>query len=301
MCIKKLYVDFSLLKDILNFSKWTFLIDFSKIIKDRIDIYMIAAFLSTSVLTTYYVALRLTEYSLELLTRTTNFTTPLFIKYHALHEIAEIEEKVKIFTRVNLILSAYAFIYYICFGDDIIRLWMSDSFDQVTAYNILLILLSGRLVCFVFTSSGSVFIACSKPKINSLIGVVESFLSAILIYLCIGVLELGPIGASIGLSVPFYFTRVIITPVLALRLIDRSPVYLYLHLIKPLLYAIVMGVIFTYLADLIIYNSLFELFIPSIVFALFASLVGIMSLSNDERGMLTKILPLKYRLKWNTN
>ena len=301
MHVSRLYIDYGLLKEILNFSKWTFLIDLSKIIKDRIDIYMVAAFLSTSILTTYYVALRLTEYSLELLTRTTNFTTPLFIKYHAQHEMSEIDEKVKIFTRVNFILSAYAIIYYFCYGDDIIRLWMGSSFDTETAYMILLILLSGRLACFVFTPSGSVFIACSKPKTNSIIGVVECFLSAALIFLFVKILKLGPIGASLGLSAPFFITRVMLTPILAYRLLAKSPLFLYMHLLKPFVLALIIGGISKIGTDMIVTSSITGLIISTIIFGFVTLFAGIISLSNVEREMLKKILPQRYRLKFTTN
>ena len=77
MRIRREFVDRETMRSLFNYSNWAFLIDITNLAKDKADIFLIGAYLGTSLLTTYYVAVRLVEYSLQFLTKATGMSTPV--------------------------------------------------------------------------------------------------------------------------------------------------------------------------------------------------------------------------------
>src|SRR5690606_32785170 len=79
-------IDTRTLKDVFHFSKWVFLFDVNTMIRNKMDIWFIAFYQSSAILTIYYVAVRLTEYALQFLTQATGITGPIFTEYYAKNE-----------------------------------------------------------------------------------------------------------------------------------------------------------------------------------------------------------------------
>lgn len=284
-----------LFKDILNFSKWTFLIDFSRILKSRMDLFVIAAYLSTSILTTYYVALRLVEYTLQLLLKATNFTTPLFVKYHAEKNTQQIIEKLTIFTRLNLLVVGFTMGYFFLAGESLITLWMGSSFDSKTAYQVLLIALFGRALTFISIPAGTVLIALSKPKIISIIGLFESISSVILIFISVAVFELGVLGAAASLSLPFVLTRIFITPYYSCKNLNTPLTNYYKYLFYPVASIIILTFIWSTVLTGIQISTIHSFLIFTVVYGITAGIALILTLTSSEFNMINVLLPSKLK------
>ena len=283
--------------DIFHFSKWTFLIDFSRILKQRMDLFVIAAYLSSSILTNYYVALRLVEYSMQFLTTATNFTTPLFIKYNAENDTQQIIEKLCVFSRLNLLLVGSSFGFFFHCGQRLITLWMGKEFDSATAYQVLLILMLGRALGYITTPAGSVLIAGSKPKILSIIGVCETIVSVFLIFLFVAGFKFGVIGAALGLSLSFVITRIAAIPYFSCKHLSISLFSYYKKLISPMVILIIFISIWWGILEFVIINNFIQLIIFALLYSATAILVVLLSLDSNELNMLSTVLPgksLKY-------
>ena len=284
-----------LFKDILHFSKWTFLIDFSRILKSRMDLFVIAAYLSTSVLTTYYVALRLVEYTLQLLLKATNFTTPLFVKYNAEKNTQQIIEKLTIFTRLNLLIVGFTMGYFFLAGESLIALWMGQSFDANTAYQVLLIALFGRALTFISIPAGTVLIALSKPKIISIIGLFESISSVILIFVSVVILELGVLGAAASLSLPFVVTRIFVTPYFSCKNLNTSLSNYYKQQFYPVVSVITLTFIWSMVLTDIQISSIHSYLLFTTLYSITAGLALLLTLTSNEFNMINVLLPNKLK------
>lgn len=289
------HIDKELFKDILHFSKWTFLIDFSRIMKSRMDLFVIAAYLSTSILTTYYVALRLIEYTMQLLLKATNFTTPLFVKYHAEKNTQQIIEKLIIFTRFNLLVVGFTIGYFFLAGKSLIILWMGQSFDAETAYQVLLVALLGRALSFISIPAGTVLIALSKPKIISIVGLFESFFSIILILIAVAVLDLGVIGAAAGLSLPFVVTRIFVTPYFSCVNLNTSLFNYYKKQVNPIISIVILTSIWSAVLTDTTLTNLYSFLLFTVMYGLSAGVVLLLTLTPSEFNMIEMLLPNKLK------
>jgi O-antigen/teichoic acid export membrane protein len=202
--------------EIFHFSKWTFIVDVTNLLKNKMDIWMIASFLSNVGITTYFIAARLIEYATQIVAQALGFTVPVFTKYYATNQLEKMAEALVFFVKLYVILLVLFVAGFIILGEEFIQLWIGDEIDVNVAYQCLIILAVGRLLVLITNPFVSVLMTIKKHKYVTYLSVVDTIavtLSAL--YL---IPEFGLVGAAIAFSLVVGVLRVTYLPYIVYQL-----------------------------------------------------------------------------------
>lgn len=290
--LKRSFVDKSTIQSLSGYSSWAFLIDVTRLLKSKADVFIIAGLIGTGPLTIYYVATRLVEYSQEFLSKATGMTTPVFAGYQAREDHEGLRSKTILFVRINLLLGAFAAFGLVLLGLPLIRLWMGADFEYQQAYEVLSIMIVGRIVAFTFAPLSNVLMAIAKPRLLAYLSMVEAAISLVLIYLALAVFEAGITGAAAAMVLPFFVTRTIVQPLIIQRQIGLSMLRLYRSMLKPILLlclavALAQNLVLRFLPV----DSLLTLLASAAAISIIYWGLLLLSLSREEWGYITKMLP----------
>jgi O-antigen/teichoic acid export membrane protein len=287
------------IKQLSGFSFWAFLTDISSLLNKKMDIFMIGAFLGLSTLTIYYVSLRLVEYTILFLGRATGITMPIFTKKFSENNTKELNEAILIFVRINLMLGCYAVFMAVFFGRTVIEAWMGSGFNVDLAYYSLCVLISGKILLFIFGPLASALMALNKHQWLSYLGLTELSISAVVIYLAIGIFDLGILGASFGAVVPLFVTRFLVLPIIVEKKVGLKLSKIYSNLYRPF-FCIIAAVLiciqlrsYIFTEATVLYQFYFSL-VASIVYWVFS----LSALTSKEWTHLFKILPERFSNSW---
>lgn len=258
------FVEIPVLKEIFSFSKWVFFLDVNNMIRSKMDIWFISFYLSTGVLTVYYVAVRLIDYAIQLLTQATGITGPIFTEYYAKSESGKLITSFKFFFKINMLLASVVLIGFYLVSESFIGIWMGDGFDIKSAYVCLLILSVGRLVTYMNNPVTSLLMTLKKHQICAYLSILEMAVSAVLCWTLIP--KYGLVGAGIAISAP-YIIQAIILPLYAARKIQMA---MYSIVIRILIFYIVSAFVW-YMAGVQLFFDV-KLNIVGIVFSALAIL-----------------------------
>jgi len=280
------------IKALTGYSAWAFFIDVSRLLKERGDLWVIGYLLTASQLTVYYVALRLVEYATQFLFSAVNMTTPLFATDFSRKDFDAFSQKLYLFTRLNAILGCITVFGFILFAEEFFSLWMGESFDANTAFQICCIVLVGKMIAFSSSPVGNSLMAINKPKTLSFVVAFEAVVGLTASYFLI--LEYGLKGAAVGVVLPFLFTRTFLIFYLLKKDISFSILVIYKNYIKS---AFVLAVPFLtvlysklYLADLI---NMVYLAVLMLLFVLLTYISLPVLFTSKEKEELKIMLPGK--------
>jgi O-antigen/teichoic acid export membrane protein len=206
----KTLVDITTLKDVFHFSKWVFLFEMNNMFRNKMDIWFIAFFHSNTLLTVYYVAVRLTGYAIQFLAQATGFTGPVFTEFYAKAEHEKLQQSVVAFMKLNIFLGMVFIVGFYLLGENFIRLWMGESFAYHEAYICLLILGLERFAIYFTAPLQSLLMTVNKHSISAWVSVVETVCAAIL--MCVLVPRAGITGAALAIAIPALIGRLIVIP-----------------------------------------------------------------------------------------
>lgn len=285
-------VEFPVLKEIFSFSKWVFFLDMNTMIRSKMDIWFISFYLSTGVLTVYYVAVRLIDYAIQLLTQATGITGPIFTEYYAKSESKKLIASFKLFFKINMLLASVVFIGFYLVSESFINIWMGDDFDISSAYVCLLILSFGRLVAYMNNPVTSLLMTLKKHKICAYLSIMEMLVSALLCWVLIPLY--GLIGAGVAISAP-YIIQAVIMPLYAARNIQMK---MYPVVIRITVFYMISAC-FWYAVGEELFNNV-KLDIVTIALSAFAIivvqlLISLLIWDQEERLMISNYL--KHKLK----
>ncbi|MAL97830.1 MAG: hypothetical protein CL583_05185 [Alteromonadaceae bacterium] len=288
------YVDATTMRTLINYSGWTFVIDLSRLAKEKAPIFFVAAYLGTSTLTVYYVAVRLVEYALQLLTKATGMSTPIFSAYHAKDDMDGLKEKLAVFLRINFLLGMFAVFGLVLLGEPLIRLWMGSSFPYTDAYGALVILICGKIASFIFAPLGSVLLAISRHRWQAFLGLGEISASLVIIFLGLAFFEAGLIAAALGASVPILIGRCLFLPWIINREIHYGIDKVYGELLLPSLLIGLAFIISTLLLRAVTVTTLFDLLLFGVIISAVYWILSLLCLKPVERKYLVSMLPKKF-------
>lgn len=203
--------------ELFGYSAWAFLIDLNRALKSRIDLFFIGAYISLTAVTTYYVAIRLIDYSTELLHKMLSITLPTFTAHLAADNKQAFREDLLLFNRINTYAYALALVFFLVMGKSIIFYWLGSEFDYSSAYIILMIVAIGRIS--VVSVDGYITSLYAKNMHKIMVGssLAETALTAVLLYIFLAKLGYGPLYAAIAISVPIIIFRFLFLPFLCLK------------------------------------------------------------------------------------
>jgi O-antigen/teichoic acid export membrane protein len=221
---KKSAIDAATLKDVFHFSKWVFLLDINTMLRNKMDIWFIAFYQFSGILTAYYVAVRLVEYAITFLTQATGFSGPIFTEYYAKGAQQELKSSISFFIKVSLLLATTFYVGFLLLGYSFIKLWMGESFQVEDTFICLLILAVGRFSVYCAAPFQSLLLTLNKHNVGSVISLMETVIIGFL--LTILVPKFGIIGASISISAPLVVGRLLIIPLYIQSLMNIDLHYL---------------------------------------------------------------------------
>ena len=240
--ISSSYVDIKFVKPLFAYSAWSFLIDVNSLVKGRIDLFFIAGYVSLTAVSIYYVPVRLVEYTLQLLFKALNLGMPI-LTANASHSNSEkFDENLLILNRINVYFSTLTFLFFLMFGKTIIYYWMGTEFNYQEAYQILLILMGGRLASLASNGYVTALYAKALHRRFAYSNIAETILTSILLYATLVVYNMGVLGAAISVALPIFFSRIIFVPILTLKTIGvkDAPRMLFLSYRPALLLTLVV-------------------------------------------------------------
>ncbi|SDW60378.1 lipopolysaccharide biosynthesis protein [Marinobacter mobilis] len=289
-------VDRPTFKEIFGFSSWSFVIDLTRLLKERGDVWMVAAFTSPALLTVYYVGVRLVEYSNQLLYKAFGFTLPLYTEAIAREDDQELERKVKLFLRLNTLVSGIVLIGAVLFGRDVIRIWMGDSFSAADAAIVFIVLLAAKLLVFITNPFTNVLFAMAKHRYQAYVSGAEAITSLALIPVFMQVLDNPLLAAALAIGLPFTITRTLIVPFIVQRNTRLSVALLY----KTLLPLVIPILVFGYLCHLLLatvapsaMTLLALLGFIALIGVVYGAFVLLILLTGEERQLLLKGLGVR--------
>jgi len=210
------------LKDLFNFSTWTFLIDVSRLLQERAPLWSIGFFLGPQLLAVFYVGQRLVEYIFQFLYRAVSMYTPILTREHVNNNIHGFTSKLIIFTKLNVILACTSMVGFITLGEPLIKLWMGNNFDYRTAYLSGLFLLAGKMLLFITMPTNSAFLSRQKPRVMSFVSMAETSFLGVLLIVVPTLFDTSLISIAFSVMASYALTRLILVPALICKELKLS-------------------------------------------------------------------------------
>ena len=273
--ISSSYVDIKFMKPLFSYSAWSFLIDVNNLVKGRIDLFFIAGYVSLSAVSIYYVPVRLVEYALQLLFKALNLGLPILTANASQGDTEKFDENLLMFNRINVYFATLTFLFFLLFGKTIIYYWMGAEFNYQEAYQILLILMGGRLASLAANGYVTALYAKALHHRFAYNNIAETIFTSILLYLTLVVYNMGVLGAAISVALPVFCSRILLVPLLSLKIIGvkNAPRMFFLSYRPILLLALIVPLFFMFSPSLTVgINHLILIIAPAILLAVFMCL-----------------------------
>lgn len=277
-------IDVETTKEIFHFSKWVFVIDANRLLKEKMDVWLIAFFGSVSLVTVYYVAVRLVEYAIQFLIQATGMANTLFTKYYALGDTEKFSWSVRFFLKINVMFTLIFLNGFYLVGFDFITLWMGKDFDVQVAYHCLLILAVGKMATYATAPLSGLLLTIKKHSFSAKISIVETIVSA---GLCVWLIpKMGLEGAALGISIPLIISRIFVLPIYSQRQLRFMSVNLFLRVAG----AVMLSIAATYYIKNILINDGTSTFADIILLSIsYASITPFLLLIMLDKYELIKI------------
>jgi O-antigen/teichoic acid export membrane protein len=292
MTFSKKFISGSKGRELFGYSIWSFVIAIAHQLRNNVDSFVIAGFLSAATVPHYVIGQRLVDYIIQLLSQATNMFTPIFTGYHAQGNITELREKLLFITRINLVLVMIASSGMFIFGQAFISLWMGP--DYAIAYWVMVILLTGRMLSVVNLTLTTTLYAVNRHRLLAKIEVVEVVMNLLLSLVLVQ--YFGIIGVAMGTMIPQLFLRIFVLPVYACRAIGIPVRDYFLCLARPLASVITpLAAIYYWIQTGPQVESYIEIMTYAVIMSVFTGIAGLkFGFSREQQSELRKLLPGKH-------
>ena len=241
------FISKAIMLELFHFSSWAFVIDMTRMLKERIDVFFIGAYVSLSAVAIYYVPIRLVEYSIQLLYKALNVALPILTGNASLKDTEKFRSNLLFFNRINSYFSALTFVFFLLFGKTIIYYWMGTEFDYSAAYLILLILLAGRLSALASNGFNTALYATAKHNILAYVNFCEAIATGLLLWYFLAASGEGAKMAAVAIALPLALGRLIFLPYWAINVLHiTAPISLLLLSYRPLSLLVVAFLIYAF-------------------------------------------------------
>ncbi len=276
-------------RELFSYSIWSFVIAIAHQLRNNVDNFVIAGFLSAASVPYYAIGQRLVDYVIELLSQATNMFTPIFTGYHAQGKSAELHEKLLFITRINLVLALISSSGLFIFGQAFISLWVGP--DYAVAYWVMVILISGRMLSVINLTLTTTLYAVNQHSILAKIEVVEVVLNLVL-SLCL-VQFFGIIGVALGTTIPQLLLRTFVLPMYACHAIAMPVKDYFICLIRPIAaVALPLVIVHFWIEMTVEIDSYFDIITYAAVMVLTTGFVSLkFAFSRQQLAELRSLLP----------
>lgn len=186
-------------REVTSFSFYLFIISIAIHVGTNVDNLIIGAYLGTSAIAVYTVALRLMEYQRQLCGQFSGYLFPLVVRFDASRNRDAMRATLLDGTRLAFGLVGAVTLGLLAFGDDLIHLWMGPGFDEAV-WPLYVLALAGA-VMVAQGPAGTILLGSGRHRLVAGASVVEILLNvAFSIALVRGY---GLTGVAIGTFLPY--------------------------------------------------------------------------------------------------
>ncbi len=200
-------------REVTAFSLYLFLISIAVHVGTNVDNLIIGAYVGTSAIAVYTVAVRLAEYQRHLCGQFAGLLFPLVVRFHASGDAGALRATLLDGTRIGLGLVTGFALGLIVFGRDLVQLWMGPGFDGSIAPLYVLALASVAMVAQGPT--GTILLGTGRHRLVAWASVVEIVLNVGLSVALVG--RLGLTGVAIGTAIPYACLNLLVLMPIACR------------------------------------------------------------------------------------
>jgi O-antigen/teichoic acid export membrane protein len=186
-------------REVTSFSFYLFVISIAIHVGTNVDNLIVGAYLGTSAIAVYTVALRLMEYQRQLCGQFSGFLFPLVVRFDASEDREAMRATLVDGTRLALGLVTAVTIGLLAFGNDLIRLWMGPGFEQA-AWPLYVLVLAGA-VMVAQGPAGTILLGSGRHRLVAAASVLEIVLNVVFSLALVS--GLGLTGVAIGTFLPY--------------------------------------------------------------------------------------------------
>lgn len=199
-------------REVTAFSMYLFLISISIHVGTNADNLIIGAYLGTTSVAVYTVALRLADYQRQLCGQFTGLLFPVLVRFHEREDVAALRVALIDGTRIALALVTGITLCLMAFARPLVELWMGPSFvDSILPLYVLAVL---GIVAVAQGPAGNILLAAGRQRLVAYASLVD--ISANVALSILLVTRYGLTGVALGTAVPYVLLNVgIIMPVAA--------------------------------------------------------------------------------------
>jgi O-antigen/teichoic acid export membrane protein len=203
-------------REVTAFSMYLFLISIAIHVGVNVDNLIVGAYLGTSAIAVYTVAVRLAEYQRQLCGQFSGFLFPLVVRFHSSQDSEALRTTLLDGTRIAVGLVAGVTICLLAFGGQIVRLWMGPGFDGSVVPLYVLSLVG--IVMVAQGPTGSILLATGRHRLVAGASVADIALNVALSAAL--VTKYGLMGVAIGTALPYTILNLAILVPAACRAVE---------------------------------------------------------------------------------
>jgi O-antigen/teichoic acid export membrane protein len=186
-------------RQVTAFSFYLFLISIAIQVGTNVDNLVIGAYMGTSAIAVYTIAVRLAEYQRQFCGQVSYLMFPVVVRFHAENDRAALRATLIEGTRLVLGLVGLAAVCLVAFGPAVIEIWMGPGFEQSTGPLYVLALIG--IVMVGQGPTGSILLGAGRHRLVGLVSSLDVLLNLGLSLLL--VTRLGLTGVALGTAVPY--------------------------------------------------------------------------------------------------
>lgn len=202
-------------REMFGYGLWSFVNQFSDMVRFRVDSLVVGGFCGASVVTHYAIGASLAEYGLNLTNRATNILTPVFVRYEAEGDRAAIRSKLLFFTKVNAILSTFGFGLLFVLGRHFIVRWMGPSYAD--SYVVFVVMGAALMMEALMQTANNALYGLARHRPYAIAAVCEAVANAALSIVLAR--RYGMVGVAVGTAIPLAVNKLLFTPYYTSRVV----------------------------------------------------------------------------------
>jgi O-antigen/teichoic acid export membrane protein len=230
-------------REVTAFSLYLFLISIAIHVGTNVDNLIIGAYLGTSAIAVYTVAMRVAEYQRQLCGQFSGFLFPLVVRFDASRDVGALHATLLDGTRIALGLVSGVTLCLIAFGRQIVALWMGPGFGESIAP--LYVMVLAGVVMVGQGPAGTILLATGRHRLVAAASVADILLNIGLSLALVS--RYGVMGVALGTALPYAVLNLAVLVPIACRTLKVPLRRFAATVITPSLVALVPAVAFAVL------------------------------------------------------
>jgi O-antigen/teichoic acid export membrane protein len=203
-------------REVTSFSLYLFLISIAIYVGTNIDNLIIGAYLGTTAIAVYTIAVRLAEYQRQLCGQFSGFLFPLVVRFDASRDVQALQATLLDGSRIAVGLVAGVTLCLVGFGDQIVALWMGPGFGE--SIPPLYVLVLAGVIMVGQGPAGTILLAAGRHRAVAAASVMDILLNIGLSVVLVS--RYGLTGVALGTALPYAVLNVAVLVPMACRTLN---------------------------------------------------------------------------------